>query len=252
MTRSREELAHEVVMLAQQGMSERAIARALHVGRNRVQKLLRAHEAARNGATPPTALPPPPASRPSMLDAHEAFIRDLLARFPDITARRVYEELCARQDIAFNGPYTIVKKYVRALRPKPVVEVSTPVDEPGGRSPPRLVLKRCRLAGCPDSRRTCCAPDKADKQHSCCPQGLTSVRGRSASEELERVDHLATSRDPGVGDDRLDLIAREHRFVAPLGILVDERPELAAITKAQLDTDTAYGGKLLAGQRAMC
>lgn len=130
MTRSHEELAHEVVMLAQQRMSERAIARALHVGRNRVQKILRAHEAARNGETPPTALPPPPASRPSVLDAHEAFIRNLLARFPDITAQRVYEELCARQDIVFNGRYTIVKKYVRALRPKPVVEVSTPVEEP--------------------------------------------------------------------------------------------------------------------------
>ena len=88
MTRSREELAHDVVMLDRQGMSVRAIARALHVGRNRVHKLLRVHEAARSGETPPTALPPPPASRASRLDVHEAFIRDLLARFPDITAQR--------------------------------------------------------------------------------------------------------------------------------------------------------------------
>lgn len=130
MTRSREELAHDVVMLTQQGMSVRAIARALHVGRNRVKKLLRRHEAARNGPTPPTALPAPPASRPSKLDIHDGFIRDLLARFPNITAQRIYEELCARQEIPFEGRYTIVKKYVRALRPKPVVEVSTPVEEP--------------------------------------------------------------------------------------------------------------------------
>jgi len=73
-------------MLAQQGTSVRAIARALHIGRNRVRKILNAHEAARNGATPPTALPPAPASRPSMLDVHEGFVQDLLARFPDITA----------------------------------------------------------------------------------------------------------------------------------------------------------------------
>jgi len=40
------------------------------------------------------------------------------------------------------------------------------------------------------------------------------------------------SRDPGIGDDRLDLIAREHRCVAPLGILVDKRPELALVEDA--------------------
>ncbi|TMQ07139.1 MAG: IS21 family transposase [Deltaproteobacteria bacterium] len=130
MAGSPEELAHDVVLLAQQGMSARAIARALRIGRNRVRKILRAHEASRNGETPPSALPAPPVSRPSMLDLHEVFVRNLLARFPDITAQRVYEELCARQDTAFDGGYTIVKDYVRSQRPKPVVEVSTPVEEP--------------------------------------------------------------------------------------------------------------------------
>jgi transposase len=130
MTRSREELAHDVVLLDQQGMSVRAIARALGVGRNQVRKILAANAAGRSGETAPSALPPPPATRPSMLDEHEGFIAALLARFPDITAQRVYEELCARQDVAFDGGYTIVKEQVRALRPRPVVEVSTPVDEP--------------------------------------------------------------------------------------------------------------------------
>ncbi len=102
MARSPEELAHDVVMLAQQQMSERAIARALHVGRNRVRKILRAHARARSGPVPPSALPPAPATRPSVLDVHQDFIRDLLARFPDITKQR----------------------------PKPVVELSTPMEEP--------------------------------------------------------------------------------------------------------------------------
>jgi len=130
MARSPEELAHEVVLRAQQRMSMRAIGRALQIGRNRVRKILRAHQAARTGATPPTALPPPPAKRPSMLDEHAPFMADLLARFPDITAQRVYEELTAREAPAFDGGYTIVKQYVRACRPRPVVEVSTPVEEP--------------------------------------------------------------------------------------------------------------------------
>ena len=130
MTRSREELAHAVVMLARQGMRVRAIARALHIGRNRVRKILDVHKAARNGETPPTALPPPPAVRPSILDAHEGFVQNLLARFPTITAQRVYEELCARRDTAFNGRYTIVKKYVRTLRPKPVARSRRPSRNP--------------------------------------------------------------------------------------------------------------------------
>jgi transposase len=130
MSRSPEELAHEVVMRARQGMSKRAICRALRIGRNKVRKILRAHEAARRGATPPTALPEPPARRPSMLDEHEPFLRDLLERFPDITAQRVYEELLGRTSPAYEGGYTIVKQYVRARRPRPVIEPSTPVEEP--------------------------------------------------------------------------------------------------------------------------
>lgn len=130
MARSPAELEHDVVMLAQQGMRMRAIGRALHVGRNRVRKILRIHKAARTGETPPTALPPPPTSRPSMLDVHEDFVRKLLERFPDITAQRIYEELEARKDTGFDGGYTIVKEYVRELRPRAVVKVSTPVEEP--------------------------------------------------------------------------------------------------------------------------
>ena len=86
MADSREALVHDIVLLAQQQMSVRAIARALHVGRNRVHAILVAHAAARSGATPPSALPPAPVKRPSLLDAHRDFIRDLIARFPDIRA----------------------------------------------------------------------------------------------------------------------------------------------------------------------
>jgi len=130
MARSPEELAHDIVMLAQQGMHQRAIGRTLRVGRNRIRKILRTHKANRSGEAPPTALPPPPISRSSMLDVHEDFVRKLLERYPDITAQRIYEELEARQDTVFEGGYTIVKQYVRELRPKPVVQVSTPVEEP--------------------------------------------------------------------------------------------------------------------------
>jgi transposase len=130
MTRSREDLAHEIVLMHREGMSDRAICRALRVGRNRVRRILHMHEDTRRGEGAPTALPAPSVKRPSVLDAHEPFIRDLLGRFPNITAQRVYEELSAREDLPFDGKYTIVKKLVRALRPRPAVRVSTPVEEP--------------------------------------------------------------------------------------------------------------------------
>jgi hypothetical protein len=61
---------------------------------------------------------------------------------------------------------------------------------------------------------------------------LTRPDSRARVVSSSRVDHLAIRRDPGVGDDRLDLVACEHRVVAPLGILFDERPELALVEDA--------------------
>ena len=45
-----ETLVHEVVLLFRQGMSGRAISRALEVGRNTVRDILRSHEVARGAA----------------------------------------------------------------------------------------------------------------------------------------------------------------------------------------------------------
>ena len=71
-------------------------------------------------------LPTPPASRGSMLDGHLSFVRELLARWPEITSMRVHEELRGR---GFAGGYTIVKDLVRRLRPprsrEPVVRFET-------------------------------------------------------------------------------------------------------------------------------
>jgi transposase len=87
-----EKLVHDVVLLSKQGMSRRAISRALKVGRNTVRDILAGHETAR-GAPHLALVPPAVLVRPSKLDGFRPRIDGLLKTFPDITAQRVFEEL---------------------------------------------------------------------------------------------------------------------------------------------------------------
>lgn len=123
--RTREELAHHVVVLATQGTPQRAIARALGVSRNTVRALLDVHEARRE--TEHVAIEPRPSRvpRPTKLDAYKPRVAELMARFADITAQRVFEIL---SDEGFDGSYAGVKRHVRAVRPppKPAPSLATP------------------------------------------------------------------------------------------------------------------------------
>ena len=128
--RNREELAHQVALLAKQGVPRRAIARALGVGRNTVRALLAVH--AQDRDTEHVAIPPRPsrAPRPSKLDAWRPRVAELMAKYADITAQRVFEILRGE---GFDGGYTRVKKHVRVMRPpaKPTPSLTTPDYGPG-------------------------------------------------------------------------------------------------------------------------
>ncbi|XXY51987.1 IS21 family transposase [Sorangium sp. So ce269] len=128
--RTREELVLQLVTLHRQGLSSRAIARALGVSRNTVKALLAAHADARDKEHKALPEPPPRAPRASKVDAHAARVAELMARYPDITAQRIFETL--RED-GYLGGYTAVKKYVRRRRPPPRPEPSrvAPVYGPG-------------------------------------------------------------------------------------------------------------------------
>lgn len=127
---TREHLAHQVVTLDKQGVAARAIARALGVSRNTVRALLKTHRADRE--TEHVAIGPRPsrAPRPSKIDTWKQRIAALIARFPEITAQRVFEIL---REEGFDGGYTRVKTHMRGVRPPaaPTPSMTTPDYAPG-------------------------------------------------------------------------------------------------------------------------
>lgn len=130
MWKTRVELEHQVVTLCGQGLGRRAIARAVGVSRNTVRKILEAHGHARREEQ--AALSPPPARlpRPQKIDDFRGKVTELLTRYPEITAQRVFEELRA---VGYDGGYTQVKAHVRRVRPPahPEPSKTTPTYGPG-------------------------------------------------------------------------------------------------------------------------
>jgi len=103
-----------------QGASLRRIARELHLARNTVRRVVTGVEAQRAG------LPAPRPRRCHGLDAYETVLHELLARYPDLTGVRLFEEL--RQH-GYQGSYSTVLLRLRELRPRtaprPVVRFET-------------------------------------------------------------------------------------------------------------------------------
>jgi transposase len=108
-----EALRHEIVRRHQQGASMRRIAQELGLARETVQSAVRRWQAERAG-TPADAASK--SRRPSRVDPFDDTIRQLLARYPDITIVRVFQEL---RDRGFDGGLTIVRERVLELRPQP-------------------------------------------------------------------------------------------------------------------------------------
>ncbi len=110
-----EQTRNEIVRRWQTGLSLRKVARQLGLSRRTVAGAVLHIVRQRSLCAEHRNLPRPPRRRPSSLDAHEPFLKELLERYPNITAQRVHEELRAR---GFAGKYTIVRDCVRRLRPR--------------------------------------------------------------------------------------------------------------------------------------
>src|SRR5487761_2394653 len=125
---SREELVHQVVLLTRQGLGVRPIARSLGVARNTVRKILAGDKVAHS--QPHHALPEKSqrAPRATKVTPWADRIAELLCKYEDITAQRVFETL---SDEGYEGRYTAIKDHVREVRPRPVVTPSLPTPTYG-------------------------------------------------------------------------------------------------------------------------
>jgi transposase len=111
-------IIHEIVARFHTGASMRRIAQSLRLGRATVRRVLEQIELARSKGVPQKLSRPIP-RRASQLDAYQTAIVDLLARYPSITAQRIFEEL---RGLGYQGSYTSASERVRTLRPRPGVQ----------------------------------------------------------------------------------------------------------------------------------
>ena len=114
-----QKLDNEIVHRRQGGQSMRGIARDLGISRWRVERTLALNQSLRSGETekPVNAqLPKPSQSRRSKLDQYLPAIEQLLERYPNMTAVRIFEELKTR---GYAGGFTTVREKVKTLRRRP-------------------------------------------------------------------------------------------------------------------------------------
>jgi transposase len=115
-----EQKRNEIISRWRAGETIRRIARSLGLARNTVSQVLSLVQDQRAGNGFPAR------RRPSQLDAYQVIIEELLGRYPELTAMRLWEELRQR---GFSGGYTIVRQRLRELRPRstpyPVVRFET-------------------------------------------------------------------------------------------------------------------------------
>lgn len=93
--------------LHRQGLSIQAISHRTGLDRKTVRKYLQ------NGLDPPSY--GPRKRKPSILEPYCDYLQQRLKAYPELTARRLLREI---HELGYPGAYTIVKCYVREIRPE--------------------------------------------------------------------------------------------------------------------------------------
>ena len=134
------DLVSKIVALFHGGASVNRVALSLGISRRAVHRALGQVEQARGGGSLSSA-PRPKAPRGSKLDSYEPTIADLLARYPDISVRRIHEELRHR---GYTGGYTVLSERVLRLRPAPTVAAVRRFETAPGE---QAQMDYCRMLG---------------------------------------------------------------------------------------------------------
>jgi transposase len=111
-----ESMDHEIVRRWREGQSMRGIARHLAIGRHRVARIIRHHRQSRDSGARHPDLPRRRGRRKSKLDPFQDALGQLLSRYPNMTATRMFEELRA---MGYPGGYTILRQRMKELRRRP-------------------------------------------------------------------------------------------------------------------------------------
>lgn len=102
--------------------SIKATARTLGIDRKTIRRILRGSDQPRS--TPPATQPP----RPSKLDPFKPLISRLVLD-DQLTVTLIHDEI---RTLGYTGGHSILKAYVRTIRPAPAVTVTTRLDHPPG------------------------------------------------------------------------------------------------------------------------
>ena len=126
-----EQLENLVVTLYHnRGWSIRRLSRELGVSRRRIRRILVSKRVLRD--TTPQGRIGPKKRRPGKLDPYKKYIGEILEKYPDITAQRIFELIGEK---GFDGEITILRYYLKHIRKgaskTPLMMVET---EPGQRS----------------------------------------------------------------------------------------------------------------------
>jgi len=111
--RDSSELEQILITMHNEGRSIRELQRQFQMGRNRVRRILRAHDTRRNKGHDVLKKPQ---KRAIKLDAFEPEIKRLLDKYPRITGVRIFEEL---KDQGYAGGMSILKEKVADMRVLP-------------------------------------------------------------------------------------------------------------------------------------
>ncbi|WP_264658887.1 IS21 family transposase [Azospirillum canadense] len=115
----------ELVMildLAREGMSVSAIARRTGLDRKTIRKYIA------RGLEPPAYTPRPP--QPTLVGPFEPYLRERLQSFPELSGRRLLREI---RELGYTGGYTILKDFLRTVRPKAVARFERRFETPAGK-----------------------------------------------------------------------------------------------------------------------